>query len=392
MTTGPRKEAAPDPAGMPAERAQSDAYVSRLGDRISSQHEMPEHLLPEAAPGFQGPAFLPMNESSDVHTLPASSDEDDALDLPPAPVSDAGDPFAQFEDEIEGETTRIEEGALLAEQSTAILEDIPVQPFLYVEKGADHGREFVLQEGENGIGRGIDNDVILADVAVSRRHLIVIREGATIRMRDLGSGNGTQINGKRMASVVLSEGDRIEVGETVLVVRLPGGTPLPAGDDGTDESNIEGTLPPPAPFVTPSDPFALPSAPGYQPELTPASTSTAHIDAAKRGAVVLPKPVFLAIVGAAALLLALMGVAVIALIVRVASEDDEPAVTIASEGSAVERGITAYGARNWDQAEGAMREELQKSSPDPRASEYLPLIQQGREHAGHVAAARTALA
>src|SRR5690606_1540364 len=111
MTTGPRKEAAPDPAGMPAERAQSDAYVSRLGDRISSQHEMPEHLLPEVAAsgGFQGPAFPSMHESSDVHTLPASSEEDDALDLPPPPASDSGDPFAQFEDEIEGETTRIEE-------------------------------------------------------------------------------------------------------------------------------------------------------------------------------------------------------------------------------------------------------------------------------------------
>lgn len=396
MTTGPRKQPA-DPAGAPSEHAPSDAYVSRLGDRISSQIEMPpeQHPLPEVAlpGGFQGP---PPRESSDVHALRPSSEEDDALEPPPPPPMDASDPFAQFEDEIEGEATRIEDGQLLAEQSTAILEDVPVQPFLQVEKGNDQGREFVLQEGENGIGRGIDNDVILADVAVSRRHLIVVREGETLRLRDLGSGNGTQVNGKRVSSVVLSEGDRIEVGETVLVVRLPGGLPLPALDpDGvTDESNIAGTIPPPAPFVTPSDPFAMPSAPGYSPELTPASTSTPHAPKAeKRGAVVLPKPVFLAILGAAGLFLALLGIAVIVLIVNLTSGGDEPQpVTIASASGPFSRGVAAYEARRWDEAEGAFREALEQSGSDPRANEYLQRTQQAREHEGHVAQARAALA
>ncbi|MCZ7681980.1 MAG: FHA domain-containing protein [Sandaracinaceae bacterium] len=257
MTTGSRKTVTPAGSppepdsggdGTPGAPGPSDAYVERLGDRISSQHGLPEM---QAAGGFGAPNFVPMHEASDVHTLPAGDgggDDDEALDLPPLPPAEPADAFAEFEDEMEGETTRIDDSHLLAEQSTAILEDVPAQPFLLVERGPDKGREFVLQEGENGIGRGIDNDVILADVAVSRRHLVVVREGETLRLRDLGSGNGTQVNGKRVSSMVLADGDRIELGETVMAVRTPGGTQAPLDPDAaTDESHIGGSLPRPPP-------------------------------------------------------------------------------------------------------------------------------------------------
>lgn len=319
-----------------------------------------------------------------------AAEEDEALDAPPAPLADAADAFAEFEDELEGEATRIEDGHLLAEQSTTILEDVVVHPFLYVEKGNDEGREFVLQEGENGIGRGIDNDVILADVAVSRRHLTVVRRGDTLQMRDLGSGNGTQVNGKRLSTVVLAEGDRIEVGETVLVVRLPGGTPLPLDPEGvTDESNIAGTLPPPAPHVTPSDPFAMPNAPGYQPELTPSATSTAP---RKQGGLGLPKPVLIGMIGGAALILAALGATVAILLVNALTGGEaESAVTFADEGTPYAQGVAAYEARQWDQAEGAFREALQLSGSDQRANEYLQRTRAAREHAVRVAEARAAL-
>lgn len=336
-----------------------------------------------------------MHESSDVHTLPSttSSEEDDALDFPPAAPVASGDAFAEFEDEIEGESTRIDEGHLLAEQSTAIIEDVPVQPFLYVERGNDQGREFVLQQGENGIGRGIDNDVILADVAVSRRHLIVIREGDVLRLRDLGSGNGTQVNGKRVSSMVLSEGDRIEVGETVMVVRTPGGTSVPALDpEGTtDESHIGGTLPPPAPFVTPADPFSIPQSPGYQPELTPASTSTEHLDRRpQKGAIVLPKPVFIGILFGGALLLAMLGAAVAILVIHVGGADDDEAEVTLAAAAPFDRGVRAYQAHRWDEAEGAFREALSSGS-DPRANEYLSRVQQARAHEQLITRARASL-
>jgi pSer/pThr/pTyr-binding forkhead associated (FHA) protein len=151
--------------------------------------------------------------------LPTGREEDESIPPPPPGRVDA---FAEFEGAIAGESTRIDESDLLAEQSTAILDEGPRLPFLYVESGKDAGREYALQDGETSIGRGIDNDVILADVSVSRRHVRVIREGATITLRDLGSGNGTQLNGRRAHVEPLVEGDRIEIGETVMVVRVPG--------------------------------------------------------------------------------------------------------------------------------------------------------------------------
>lgn len=405
MTTGSRKTvtpagsapgpdsgaAAPGAGGMSGAPGASDNYVERLGDRISSQHGLPE----AQAPGFAAPSFVPMHETSDVHTLPAGGgpDDDEALDLPPLPPAEPADAFAEFEDEMEGETTRIDESHLLAEQSTAIIEDVPVQPFLLVERGPDKGREFVLQEGENGIGRGIDNDVILADVAVSRRHLIVVREGEALRLRDLGSGNGTQVNGKRVSSMVLAEGDRIELGETMMVVRTPAGTQAPLDPDAaTDESHIGGSLPPPAAFATPNEPFPVPHGPGYTPELTPASVSTEHVARRTKGAIVLPKPVFFAIILGASLVLAMLGAAVAILVVRSGGSEASEQITIAADPGPFARGLRAYEGRRWDEAERAFREALQQSGSDPRANDLLQRTQRAREHEALVAGARAALA
>ncbi len=235
--------------------------------------------------------------------------------------------------------------------------------------------------------------MILADVAVSRRHLIVIREGDVLRLRDLGSGNGTQVNGKKIGNVVLTEGDRIELGETVLVVRTPGGTPMPALDPDatTDESHIGNSLPPPAYFATPSDPMSSPQGPGYQPELTPASTSTEHIARASKNAVVLPKPVFIAILFGASLLLAMLGAAVAILVIRSSSSPDDEAaadVRVADSGP-YDRGLRAYQAHHWDEAEEAMR--AAHASGDSRANPYLSRIEQAREHEQLVGQARAAL-
>ncbi len=402
MTTGSRKPAGSPPGSdsgadaassrAPGAPGPSDAYVEKLGDRLSSPQ-----WLPEANPGgFAGPpSFVPMHETSDVHTLPAPGGEDDeeALEFPPVGAGEQADAFAEFEDEIEGEATRIDDGHLLAEQSTAILSEVPVQPFLFVERGSDKGREFVLQEGENGIGRGIDNDVILADVAVSRRHLIIVREGDILRLRDLGSGNGTQLNGKRTSTAVLNDGDRIEVGETVLVVRTPDGTPVPVldPDAATDENHIGSSLPPAA-FATPSAALDVPQSPGYHPELTPAATSTEHLGR-RKGAVVLPKPIFAAILLGGSLLLAMLGAAVAVLIVRSGGDDEETQqVTLAADEGPFSRGVCAYEAQRWDEAERSFRQALEASGSDPRVNEYLQRTQRAREHASLVASARTSLA
>ncbi len=142
----------------------------------------------------------------------------------------AGDAFERFEeDELAGEVTRLEPGAMLAEQPTNLIDEGPPMPFLVCESGKDTGKEYVVAVGENGIGRSIDNEVILTDISVSRKHLKVLRnEHGELRLRDLGSGNGTLLNGTRVHDAPLKDGDRIELGETVLVVRIPPDEDSPA--------------------------------------------------------------------------------------------------------------------------------------------------------------------
>ncbi|MFI5226521.1 MAG: FhaA domain-containing protein [Candidatus Limnocylindrales bacterium] len=74
------------------------------------------------------------------------------------------------------------------------------------------------------IGRSPDNDVVVADPLVSRHHLrLQSRRGALI-LTDLESLNGSRVNGIAVTEVALGGGDRIQVGNTVLVVDPASGT------------------------------------------------------------------------------------------------------------------------------------------------------------------------
>lgn len=82
---------------------------------------------------------------------------------------------------------------------------------------------YELHAGSNVVGRGTDAAVRLADTGVSRRHFDVQLGGPTATMVDLGSTNGTIVNGRRIPRVDLADGDVIRVGHSVLVYRLERG-------------------------------------------------------------------------------------------------------------------------------------------------------------------------
>jgi pSer/pThr/pTyr-binding forkhead associated (FHA) protein len=69
------------------------------------------------------------------------------------------------------------------------------------------------------VGRTGDVHLRLADPGVSRRHLEVRRRGRDLVLTDLGSTNGTRVNGRPVQTHVLSDSDRIELGESSLVFR-----------------------------------------------------------------------------------------------------------------------------------------------------------------------------
>lgn len=75
----------------------------------------------------------------------------------------------------------------------------------------------VSTQGLARIGRGSDNDLIFNSRLVSRRHALVETDGTGFRLRDLGSSNGTWVNGVRVSAVELRDGDDIQVGDERLL-------------------------------------------------------------------------------------------------------------------------------------------------------------------------------
>lgn len=71
------------------------------------------------------------------------------------------------------------------------------------------------------IGRTPDNDLQLENLALSRRHAEIVRNGAGWRLRDLESKNGFHVNGERCQRHNLNDGDLIGLGKFVLAVAIP---------------------------------------------------------------------------------------------------------------------------------------------------------------------------
>jgi hypothetical protein len=90
---------------------------------------------------------------------------------------------------------------------------------LVIREGDGAGGEFPL-EGELVVGREQGSaDLVLNDPGISRRHAAVRSQGGGVTVEDLGSSNGTFVNGTRIrGEVVLAEGDEVQVGGTVLSV------------------------------------------------------------------------------------------------------------------------------------------------------------------------------
>ena len=72
------------------------------------------------------------------------------------------------------------------------------------------------------IGRAPECELVLKDSRVSRRHARLTARDGVLVLTDLGSTNGTRVNGHRITEVVLGSGDQVLIGETSLVVEAAG--------------------------------------------------------------------------------------------------------------------------------------------------------------------------
>jgi len=141
------------------------------------------------------------------------------------------DPLAG--DEAAGSQARASEGSLRGAAAGA---DQPADPtatavftlprpglpraLLQVSDSDGHLRDVVIAPRGLTIGRADDNDLVARDVRVSRHHGRIAGRRGTLVYEDLGSTNGSKVNGELVTEVVLGVGDRLQVGDTTIVLEV----------------------------------------------------------------------------------------------------------------------------------------------------------------------------
>lgn len=86
---------------------------------------------------------------------------------------------------------------------------------LTIAEGKERGKEFVFDQTSVVIGRTSDCDVILYDPGVSRKHARIYAEGPAWMVEDMGSSNGTKVNGNQVKKQKLADGDALSLGPVV---------------------------------------------------------------------------------------------------------------------------------------------------------------------------------
>jgi DNA-binding NtrC family response regulator len=87
---------------------------------------------------------------------------------------------------------------------------------LLIVKGPDRGESIAIADLAMTVGSGAGNDVLLSDPTISRRHLVIEPRADGVILRDLGSTNGSFVQGARFQELTLGFGTEVTIGQTVL--------------------------------------------------------------------------------------------------------------------------------------------------------------------------------
>jgi hypothetical protein len=92
------------------------------------------------------------------------------------------------------------------------------------------GRQHPLSAARTVIGRGSDADITIQDSGTSRKHVEILWDGERAMVRDLGSTNGTKLNGRKVSEAPLAPDSTVTIGRTDIVFRV---VPQTVEDDAT---------------------------------------------------------------------------------------------------------------------------------------------------------------
>jgi len=98
------------------------------------------------------------------------------------------------------------------------------------------GKRYPITRSRTVIGRGTDADITVDDTSISRKHVEVLWDGKRAQVNDLGSTNGSLLNGQRVAKELLSPDSVIDIGRTRIVFRVL----AQAADDSNAPIRLDG--------------------------------------------------------------------------------------------------------------------------------------------------------
>ena len=143
------------------------------------------------------------------HENPAGANFCGNCGRPLAPLGDTTTGALRFDEAVEPvdpedagvDTTELEPG-------TALMVGV---------RGPNRGARFLLDRDVVTVGRHPDSDIFLDDITVSRRHAEFRRDAHRFWVHDVGSLNGTYVNGERAEDQLLDTGDEVQIGKFKLV-------------------------------------------------------------------------------------------------------------------------------------------------------------------------------
>jgi hypothetical protein len=133
--------------------------------------------------------------------------------VPPIPDSSSSDVTMTFTGGFAAQVAALD-GDVTAEEHDAIAALPSGSALLVVRRGPNVGARFLLDADLTTVGRHPEADIFLDDVTVSRRHAEFLRSGRSFEFKDLGSLNGTYLDGNRIDGTVhLADGAEVQVGK-----------------------------------------------------------------------------------------------------------------------------------------------------------------------------------